>query len=528
MTLTPYRQKRTLSATPEPAPLQGGKAGHYLAFVVQKHAATRLHYDLRLEMGGVLRSFAVPKGPSLDPSAKRLAVLVEDHPFAYKDFEGYIPDGNYGAGGVIIWDRGFYGHPAATTRKDAERLLAEGFRKGDLKFMLAGQKLKGKFALVKTGWDSKSWLLIKKKDPYATSADVLDNDRSVVSGKTVAEISPSSGPSEHGAEVDSGNRRAKLVAMPHHIRPMLAISGSKPFNHPEWLFEIKWDGYRAIAETGKGGAKLYSRNQTPLSRAFPPVVDSLKRLECEAVLDGEVVAVNAQGVPDFQMLQEYKKSGKGRLLYYVFDILHYQGRDVTGLPLVKRKELLKKIIPNSEHVKVSDHVWNDGVSFFRAARKKGLEGIMAKHSKSRYHEGVRSRKWLKIKNRLEQDCVIAGFTTPRGARKYVGSLVLGAFEKGKLVYVGHSGGGFGNEDLESAFEKLRPLVTDACPFTTLPPESDGVTWVRPVLVATFHFTEWTKDRIMRHPVLVRFREDKAVQEAVREIPRISARKEPTT
>ncbi len=528
MKLKEYEEKRSWTKTPEPKADVGRKGtGEHLVFVVHKHAASRLHYDLRLEMDGVLKSFAIPKGPSLDPSVKRLAVMVEDHPFDYKDFEGVIPKGNYGAGNVIIWDRGFYSHPFAKNREEGEQALREGLKKGDLKFTLAGKKLKGEFALVKAGWDEKSWLLVKKRDQYASVTDILEQDRSVVSNKTVQEISEGDSvqssirrkarePRESGAPLNENLKNAPRGDMPHNVNPMLASTTKKPFNHPEWIFEIKWDGYRAIAELGKETVLLYSRNRRSFANEYSAIVDSLKTLKFEAVLDGEIVAVNKAGFPDFQLLQDYPQSGGARLIYYVFDILYYQGHDLAGLPLSKRKDFLRSIVPLTGPVKFSDHVWKDGVAFFRAAKEKGLEGIIAKYARSPYRKGVRSRHWLKIKNHLVQDCVIAGYTEPRGARKYFGSLILGAFEKGRFVYVGHSGGGFGAGNLKTIYDRLQPLIRRDCPFKIKPSQDTPVTWVEPVMVCEFTFTEWTKDNIMRHPVFLRFREDKKPSEAVRE------------
>ncbi len=526
--LKEYEEKRTWNTTPEPKAGRGPEgAGSHLVFVVHKHAASRLHYDLRLEMDGVLKSFAIPKGPSLDPSVKRLAVLVEDHPFEYKDFEGVIPKGNYGAGNVIIWDSGFYSHPSASNREESEKALLEGLKKGDLKFALAGKKLKGEFALVKARWDDKSWLLIKKKDSYISTKDILEEDRSVISNRTVEEVSggqpqPSSTgkktrPIREGAASSAKIlKNAPVGAMPRNVNPMLSFTAEKPFDHPEWIFEIKWDGYRAIAEIGNQTLSLYSRNHKSFINVYPAIADGLQKLKITAILDGEIVALNRAGLPDFQLLQDYAKTPRGRLIYYVFDILYYHGHDLTGLPLSERKDLLKSILPLTGPIKFADHVWNDGVSFFQAVKEKGLEGIMAKYSKSTYREGIRSKNWLKIKNRLVQDCVIAGFTQPRGTRKYFGSLVLGAFEKGRFVYVGHSGGGFAGKDLKKIYERLLPLVRQNCPFETKPPEDMPITWVEPVIVCEFAFTEWTKDNILRHPVFLRFREDKTAAEAVRE------------
>ena len=274
--LKDYGKKRQALKTPEPWDLKRFKRGKHLVFVVHKHAARRLHYDLRLEMNGVLKSFAVPKGPSLDPSKKRLAVLVEDHPFSYRDFEGNIPQGNYGAGKVIIWDKGFLGSPFSADNYEAEKMLKAGLEKGDLKFLLAGTKLKGEFGLVKTNWDEKSWLLMKKKDVYVSTKDILKNDRSVVSGRKVEEMgNPSQGSSR--AE-DSG-----MVPLPkaplrkvHNIEPMIPVMIKKPFNRKGWLFEVKWDGYRAISELDKKGVRLYSRNGLSLAKKFPPIVEALQ------------------------------------------------------------------------------------------------------------------------------------------------------------------------------------------------------------------------------------------------------------
>jgi bifunctional non-homologous end joining protein LigD len=524
MSLKEYKQKRELKKTSEPGLASGQKnKGRFLVFVVHKHLARRLHYDLRLEMNGVLKSFAVPKGPSLDPSIKRLAIHVEDHPFAYKDFEGNIPKGNYGAGGVIIWDKGFYGPLVSQNKKADEKALQAGLEKGDLKFILAGAKLKGEFALVKTEWEKNSWLLLKKKDRYVSAEDILKQDRSVFSSKTVEELSKEA--ESAAAKQNTPTRavqkspanivaNAPVIPLPRPLEPMLPTVIKKPFNNADWIFEVKWDGYRAIAELDDNNATLYSRNRLSLAKKFLPVMESLKKLGLTAVLDGEVVVADNSGVPDFQKLQHYKMSTNGHLLYYVFDILSYQGHTLLNLPLIQRKELLKTILPPNERIKYSDHIWKDGVSFFNAARQKGLEGIIAKHSMSVYKPGTRSDQWLKIKNRVTLDCVIAGYTGPQGARKYLGSLVLGAYKNGKLVYIGHSGGGFGAENLKSMYEKLQPLIRKTCPFKSAPPDGPSATWVKPLLVCEVAFTGWTIDGVMRQPQFLRLRDDKTPEEAV--------------
>ncbi len=525
MGLTDYISKRAFEKTPEPKP--GLKSQGRLQFVVHKHAARALHYDLRLELEGVLKSWAVPRGPSLDPSLKRLAVMVEDHPLNYKDFEGVIPEGNYGAGSVIIWDKGFYHHPSTTDENESEKLLLEGFRKGDMKFVLEGEKLHGEFALVRMGKDGKSWLLLKKKDRNAVKGDILEENRSVVSHKTLEEMLE--------AEPEKSFRQKKInqirvreamemeylkgvpvKPMPTAVKPMLATAVDGPFDNPDWIFEVKWDGYRAIAEIRDSGISLYSRNGISFNKKFSPVVDALRKSGFEAVLDGEIVVTDAEGRADFQALQHYQDPGGGHLVYYVFDLLFFQGHDLTGLPLIRRKEILKKILPASSKIRFSDHVWNEGVLFYQAAKEKGLEGIVAKHSQSTYEMNRRGRQWLKVKTRQTQEAVIAGFTEPGGSRQYFGALILGAFEGEELIYIGHLGSGFSEKDLREISDQLAPMVRNECPFIKRPETNARVTWVKPQLVCEVGFSGWTADDVMRQPVFLRLREDKSAREVVRE------------
>ena len=528
MGLKEYESKRTFEKTPEPEP-NLRDTGDHLVFVVQKHAARALHYDLRLELDGVLKSWAVPRGPSLDPSLKRLAVMVEDHPLDYKDFEGVIPEGNYGAGSVIIWDRGFYHHPSAGDRRESERLLLDGLRKGDVKFVLDGEKLRGEFALVKTAKDEKSWLLLKKKDRHATTDDILKENRSVESNKTLEDVSEANpNNASRQKRLDQIRLReameredlkdAPITPMPHGIAPMLTTLIKEPFDHPDWVFEVKWDGYRAVAEIRDGNVSLYSRNGIPLHQKFPPIVDSLRKFGFEAILDGEIVVVDDQGQPDFQKLQDYQKSGSGHLLYYAFDLLYFQGHDLTNLPLLRRKELLKKILPSAPNIKFSDHVGKDGVLFFRVVKEKGLEGIIAKHAQSVYRMGTRSRQWLKVKTHLTQEGVIAGFTEPRGSRKHFGALVLGVFQGDELMHIGHVGGGFEAGTLREIRERMDPLIRKKCPFKVAPKTNTTVTWVKPELVCEVVFQGWTDEGLMRQPVFLRLREDKTARQVVREKP----------
>jgi len=527
MGLAEYASKREFEKTPEPKP-GDPRVERHLVFVVHKHAARALHYDLRLELEGVLKSWAVPKGPSMDPSTRRLAVMVEDHPLEYKDFEGVIPEGNYGSGSVIIWDRGFYHHPFATDGKESARLLLDGLRKGNMKFVLDGEKLRGEFALVKMGKDGRSWLLLKKKDPSAGTGEILRENRSVVSHKTLEEMLEADPQKSfrrkrsnqirlHETIESEDLRDAPVNPMPHGIRPMLATVTGRPFDHPDWIFEVKWDGYRAVAEIRDRSVSLYSRNGISFERKFPPVFESLRGFGFNAVLDGEIVVVNDHGDPDFQMLQHYKSAGKGHLFYYVFDLLHFQGHDLTNLPLQKRKALLKKVLPSAPHIRFCDHVETEGALFYAVVKERGLEGIIAKHAQSAYEIGTRSRQWLKVKTRQTQEGVVAGFTEPGGSRRYFGALVLGLFQGDTFKYIGHVGGGFTEKQLKDIREQLDPLVQKECPFNAEPETNAPVTWVRPVMVCEVSLAGWTEDGAMRQPVFLRLREDKSPVDAVREI-----------
>jgi bifunctional non-homologous end joining protein LigD len=545
MGLEEYERKRDLTKTPEPG-AANRQTGPVLRFVVQKHAASRLHYDLRLELDGVLKSWAVPKGPTLDPSIKRLAMMVEDHPFDYRTFEGTIPKGNYGAGQVIVWDEGTYQAPHAADPAENERLLRAGLAKGDLKFVLEGHKLHGEFALVRIKGYKKdnSWLLIKKKDQWASTDDVLQDSRSVLSDlrlgdqrgaealrlQDVPPAAPES-PFEHpGGAQESAPRvtppdrsaaeQGTVSPMPHDVKPMLATLIEAPFDDPGWLFEIKQDGYRAIAELDHGSVQLYSRNNLSFNRRFPSIVDSLKSLPGQAVLDGELVALDEQGRSYFQLLQNNLRSGQGQdnITYFVFDLLYLDGRDLRNLPLSVRKELLRNYLPERQDVRFSDHIEEFGKDFFELAQGNNLEGIVAKRAESVYQGGRRSRDWLKIKIRLEQEAVICGFTAPRGGRKLFGSLVLGAYRDGELVHIGFSGGGFDERMLKELHARLEPLIQPASPFKANVKSDMPVTWVAPSLVCEVSFTEWTDEKVMRQPTFLGLREDKEPSAVHLELP----------
>jgi len=311
-----------------------------------------------------------------------------------------------------------------------------------------------------------------------------------------------------------GSKKRQIT---HRIRPMLATLVEEPFDRPGWLFEVKWDGYRAVSEVREGDVNLYSRNNKPLEDKFIEIVRSLERLPFTAILDGEIVAVDESGRAGFQLLQNYMRTGSGLLVYYVFDLLYLDGYDLRGVPLIRRKDILKKILPQTGNIKFSDHIEDKGTSFFRLLSDKGVEGMLAKKASGIYREGVRGRDWLKVKTYLRQEAVICGFTRPRGGRKGFGSLVLGAYEDGKLVYIGHSGGGFTDEELKTFTEqKLRPHIQNESPFSEMPPVNAPVTWVRPELVCEIRFAEWTKDGYMRQPVFLGLREDKDPEDVRRE------------
>lgn len=405
MSLTAYKKKRAFDKTPEPSGKQNSSSKP-LRFVVQKHHASHLHYDFRLEMEGVLKSWAVPKGPSMNPKDKRLAMMVEDHPYDYRNFEGIIPKGNYGAGTVIIWDEGTYepAEKAASDKKQQEKLLLHQLHKGDLRIHLKGKKLKGEFALVHTNDRNgdNAWLLIKKGDTYASESDITKQDKSVVSGLSLEHVAktstnewvsnrPVTNKSDNTAktlkqgavkdDVKDINQEIKIgdkTSFPEKIKPMLATLVKESFDDDDWLFEVKWDGYRAIASMQNEEVELDSRNKISFKNKFTPVTEALKNWNLNAVVDGEIIAINEKGVPDFQQLQSWQKTGKGNLVYYVYDLLWMDGYSMMNLPLRKRKEILSKLVPEEGLIRYSDHIEERGKDFYELALQEGLEGIMAK------------------------------------------------------------------------------------------------------------------------------------------------------
>jgi bifunctional non-homologous end joining protein LigD len=509
MSLEEYKRKRVFTRTPEPPAAVTEGAGN--RFFIQRHSARRLHYDLRLEMDGVLKSWALPNGPTLDPAMKRLAVLVEDHPLDYGSFEGTIPAGNYGAGKVILWDRGTY-------EMLGEKSPVEQWKAGDLKIRFHGQKLLGEFALVRTNRSGgKDWLLIKKKDfAVRPGWNPEDDIRSVLQGP--ADLSSIEGAME--------------AEMPVKLEPMLATLGSSLPKGTDWLFEVKWDGYRSLCFIDNGKVRMLSRRGNVMDKQFPEVAAALpKAIRAQsAILDGEVVALDENGIPSFQLLQNrtgMHKSIKGgkpsALNFFAFDLLYLDGFDLRKVALIDRRQLLQSIVLPDETIRYSDHFPGKGSELMEAVKEKGLEGIVAKHARSRY-ESRRSQEWIKIKVTQQQDFVICGYVL--GEREPFGALVLGYYKDKKLVYAGNVGSGFTQQSLKSTFEKIEPLITKKPTLSGVPKEIGAVTWVQPDLVCVVKFGSWTDDERLRAPVFLGLRMDASPKETVRET--ASAPVEPET
>lgn len=569
MGLEKYAEKRDFKKTSEP---KAGKSKdkEKLLFVIQKHDASRLHYDFRLEMEGVLKSWAVPKGPSTDPINKRLAMMVEDHPFDYRNFEGIIPEGEYGGGTVIVWDQGTYEPIEEIKGKKAqEKHLLQQLKSGSLKIRLYGEKLQGEYALVKThGMGENGWLLIKHKDEYASSKDITKLDKSVLSGKTIETMEKTSEkvwqngqeeelekPSkkakkapkaaeekleETTAEEESKEfdlesllKQAPKSKAPTDIKPMKATLVDEPFDDPDWLYEVKWDGYRAIAVIDKNDAELISRNNITFSKYYP-INKLLKSWKINAVIDGEILVLNDKGISDFGALQNWRSEADGNLVYYVFDILWYEGKNLMGLPLIQRQAILKEILPtDDDRIRQSKMFAANGIEFFSAAEKIGLEGIIAKKADSVYTSDLRSKEWLKIKVQRRQEVIIAGFTKNEGTNKSFSALVLAVYDKQGLRYVGKVGTGFSDSLQKEMMAQFKPLITDKSPFEVEPdvdkpsrfrPKRMGAkpTWLKPELVCEVAFAEVTSDGIFRQASFKGMRTDKKAKEIILEEPKHTA------
>jgi bifunctional non-homologous end joining protein LigD len=537
MPLEQYHRKRDFARTPEPAgdPDAEGTG----RFVVQRHRATRLHYDFRLEIDGVLASWAVPKGPTLDPKVRRMAVHVEDHPIEYFDFEGVIPKGQYGAGDVIVWDWGTFEPEAETPDPRA------AVENGELKFELHGAKLRGRFTIVRTSRrpgsaprtafeddEGEQWLLIKKRDAASVAGwDAEDHPRSVKTGRTNDEVKDrrdalwTSDAPAAAAEIDLAG--AIEAPMPEYVEPMAATLSNKPFRDPDWLFEIKWDGYRVQAVVRDRTVKLWTRRGNPAETYFGALLSPPSWIDArEAIVDGEVVALDDQGVPDFPLLQEKISSLRaGRpangLVYQAFDLLYLDGRSLLHVPLEDRKRLLRSVLKDSGRVRFASHVEGEGLAFHEAAGRMGVEGIIAKHRRSRYEPGRRVPTWLKLKIRPEQELVVGGWTPGEGNAKDLGALAVGVYDGGKLRFAGKVGSGFTSKTRAELRRRLEALASERCPFEPCPErkgELRTVRWVRPELVIRAELGGWTRDGHVRQTAYKGLELDRDPTSVVRERP----------
>jgi bifunctional non-homologous end joining protein LigD len=558
--LTEYRRKRDFSRTREPsgertsAPTRAGS----LRFVIQKHAASHLHFDLRLELDGVMKSWAVPKGPSLDPSVKRLAMQVEDHPIDYNTFEGTIPQGEYGGGTVMLWDRGTYTADAASNAEDEQNVVRDSLRRGDLKITFHGERLHGSFALVRMKFardDSSSakpqWLLIKHRDEFATDEDVVaENLTSVDTGRTMDEIAggksrvwrsnrepnkqktaapllPTKTRARSRRSSADVERLSPAKAASLALEPMYASIGSE-IPRSGWTFEPKYDGIRVLAYSTDDDVRLMTRNGKDKARQFPEIVAALKKLASQTkrslVLDGEIVALTGGDPARFQELQSRmhvkeshvieRHSSAAPAALILFDIL-MDGDDVLmDEPWSARRRRLEKRVSSrvTERLRLTESVEGEGKKMLDTARRQGWEGVIAKRVDSRYEPGNRSRNWLKLKIEFRQEFVVGGFTEPRNSREHIGAILLGYFDRDRFIYVGHTGGGFTRKGLEEMYKKLEPLERKTSPFVETPKTNEKAHWVEPRIVVEVKFSEWTADRRLRQPIFLGIRDDKEARE----------------
>jgi len=557
--LTEYRRKRDFSRTREPSGESTSSAARSgrLRFVIQKHAASHLHFDLRLELDGVMKSWAVPKGPSLDPSVKRLAMQVEDHPIDYNTFEGTIPKGEYGGGTVMLWDRGTYTADAATSADGEQDAIREGLRRGDLKITFHGERLHGSFALVRMKFarDNSSskpqWLLIKHRDDYATDEDVVaENMTSVDTGRTMEEIAtgksrvwnsnrepkkqkvaPSAAPKKPGVRARKPSAKAETLspakAASLALEPMYASIGTEAPGSG-WTFEPKYDGIRVLAYATDDDVRLMTRNGKDKAQQFPEIVAALKKLASQTkrslVLDGEIVALIEGEPARFQELQSRmhvkeshiiaRHSSSAPAALILFDML-MDGDDVLlDEPWsVRRRHLEKRVASRvTQRLRLTESVEDEGKKMLDTARRDGWEGVIAKRVDSVYEPGSRSRNWLKLKIEFRQEFVVGGYTEPRNSREHIGAILLGYFDKSRFIYVGHTGGGFSRKGLEEMYGKLKPLERKTSPFVETPKTNEKAHWVEPEIVVEVKFSEWTADRRLRQPIFLGIRDDKNAHE----------------
>lgn len=532
-----YAQKRDFTRTPEPPADRKATAGDL--FVVQKHDATRLHYDLRLQVGGVLASWAVPKGPSLDPADKRLAVRTEDHPIDYADFEGVIPKGNYGGGAVIVWDRG--------TWKPLDPDPAKALKRGKLSFQIDAERMTGAWTLArirpKPGDDDakENWLLIKQDDEHASTEVSLTDEHqtSVVTGRTIDEVAAGADPAPKARKKTTRKGRnpepadrdlpdgAVTKPLETDYSPQLCTPATEAPAGEGWLHEVKYDGYRLLVYREESGqVRIITRGKHDWTHRFKPIAKAVADLPVRsAVIDGEAVIQGPDGHSSFQRLQQALKEGRfDNLAFYAFDLLYLNGSDLTRVPLIDRKLLLRSVIPDEPSViRYSDHVEGRGDAFHREACRLTLEGIICKKADAPYAQH-RSPAWLKVKCSHRQEFVVVGWSDPGGARKHFGSLLLGVHDNGALRYAGRVGTGFDAATLRQISERLAPLARKTCPTDPAPPASErrGAHWVRPEMVVEVEFTQWTDDGRLRHPSFQGVREDKPAAEVRVETPKTPA------
>jgi bifunctional non-homologous end joining protein LigD len=525
MSLKEYNRKRNFRKTAEPAGGAAPKTGAH-RFVIQKHAASRLHYDFRLEINGTLKSWAVPKGVPYAKGEKRLAIEVEDHPVSYIDFEGTIPQGQYGGGTVMVWDRGTFAPSSDNPSKDLSG--------GKLHFKLHGEKLEGEWYLVRLR-DQKNWLLVRGQDGMKPVSRKMA-DTSAISGRSMEAISQGdavwrSKPVKRTFSPPKRVHEDSAAPFPAFIEPMKARLAKHP-PEGDWIYEIKLDGFRTLAFKNGGSVRLLSRNESDFGEKFPQILVAVKTLAAaDIIIDGEIVALNPKGRSSFQLLQAYDLGEqKPPLYFYAFDLLRFEGRDLQKRPLTERKALLEKALKNAPApIRFSASLEGDVKKLLQEARKLGLEGLMGKRSDSTYEAGRRSGAWIKLKLHLEQEMVIGGFTDPEGTRAHFGSLLIGYYDKGALVCAGKVGTGFDEALLTALAKRFASLGRRACPFKNLPQKKTprygaGITagdmkhchWLEPKLVCQVRFSEWTRDGKLRQPVFLGLREDKAAQEVIRE------------
>jgi bifunctional non-homologous end joining protein LigD len=525
MSLREYSRKRDFEKTAEPKG-QGASGGTKHRFVIQKHAASRLHYDFRLEIGGALKSWAVPKGIPYAKGEKRLAVQVEDHPVSYIDFEGTIPKGQYGGGTVMVWDRG--------TFEPLSKSPAIDLASGKLHFVLQGKKLHGEWYLIRLR-DQKQWLLIKGGDALRPVSTKLD-DTSALSGKTMKELAKGDRVWHSNHRPDRPSSRSAVkeseTSLPKSfIEPMKARLVESP-PKGNWIYEIKFDGFRAMALKDDGGVRLLSRNEKDFGSKFPEVLDSIAKIRAhDAIIDGEIVALDSEGRSSFQLLQAHALgAARPSIFFYAFDLLQLNGKDLRAQPVTSRKAQLEKLLnPPPGVIRYSASLGAKVTDLLKQAHRLGLEGLIGKRENSIYESGQRSGAWIKLKLHREQEMVIGGYTEPAGTRKYFGAILVGYYQKHELRFAGKVGTGFNEALLKRLHSQFKLLSREDCPFVDLPEKrsgryGQGITatemkrchWVEPKLVCQIKFSEWTRDGKLRHPVFLGLREDKEAEEVVRE------------